>query len=734
MARGRGKHGGGSAKSIMDMASEILDEWALRIVVLVSFVLQVVLFLFAGVRRRRSCDVRRTFVWISYQLAEHIAKYGLGLFKLSCPDPERQQVVALWAPLLLLHLSGPDTIAAYALEDNNLGRRRLGEGFLPQVVAVAYILSASFPEGCCSCTGNYLHPTAWLLFAVAFVKNLERLWALDCGTLGSIRDTVRKQKRDKNGSSQPGVVCKRQCQDPDDLLLYAHSQFPLCRAALVDSSWVDMDMDTSQSDAAGETIFSDEWGWKEKFTVFQMELSLLYDIIYTKARVIHTWYGYCIRLVSPVATFVALLLFHLSDSSGCTGGAPRADVGITCFLLVGANVFDAVPLVTAAGSSWAYAVLVSRRPRCQWLYHRAVCSGKWHRLRRWLVRLRRLLNVDGRRNWSGAIGQHNLLQLSKKNHSSTCTCTCTTVHIPEHVMELVFKNMVAIILRLPDSDDADCGTEHSSSNSCCMQIVDPGDICGQPTQEISSCCTVSPDLPVDSQRSTIKADRGQLALLNHGLTQYLERYIRDEIQEQILIWHIATDIYLAKNAERDDASSQLVEAVKLVSNYIMFLLVERPSMVPGLALLRQYEATRDELLQKNTDGHKDADNHGRCLVTMKNMSSNNVSSGDRDRSALPLASRLASKLLKKPVKVKFLFDMWMEMLLFVSHRCSSEAHAKQLSKGGELTTIVWLMAKQAGKFYTDKRISGEDQDDGSDEEQNDPSETFFSNLENLEVS
>lgn len=64
---------------------------------------------------------------------------------------------------------------------------------------------------------------------------------------------------------------------------------------------------------------------------------------------------------------------------------------------------------------------------------------------------------------------------------------------------------------------------------------------------------------------------------------------------------------------------------------------------------------------------------------------------------------------KKKVDMEtFLFYMWVELLLYVSHRCSRESHAKKLSEGGELTTIVWLMAEQASKFYIDKKLSEED--------------------------
>jgi hypothetical protein len=43
--------------------------------------------------------------------------------------------------------------------------------------------------------------------------------------------------------------------------------------------------------------------------VVEMELSLMYDVLYTKATVIHTWVGYSIRVASLTASATVTLLF-----------------------------------------------------------------------------------------------------------------------------------------------------------------------------------------------------------------------------------------------------------------------------------------------------------------------------------------------------------------------------------------------------------------------------------------
>lgn len=78
-------------------------------------------------------------------------------------------------------------------------------------------------------------------------------------------------------------------------------------------------------------------------------------------------------------------------------------------------------------------------------------------------------------------------------------------------------------------------------------------------------------------------------LLKAEMYDLFLRLVRDEIQQQIIIWHIATDIYLRTSDKAE--TTEYVEAINLISNYMMFLVLERPYMVPGLALRTIYSET-----------------------------------------------------------------------------------------------------------------------------------------------
>ena len=60
---------------------DLWNQWAIQILVLLSFTLQVVLLLLAGIRRRKAPTVLRLLLWLAYQLADSTAIYALGRVK-----------------------------------------------------------------------------------------------------------------------------------------------------------------------------------------------------------------------------------------------------------------------------------------------------------------------------------------------------------------------------------------------------------------------------------------------------------------------------------------------------------------------------------------------------------------------------------------------------------------------------------------------------------------------------
>jgi hypothetical protein len=188
------------------------------------------------------------------------------------------------------------------------------------------------------------------MFIVGLIKYGERIWALRSARLDSIRSSFNRGQQVPIHSElrRPGLR-----MDDYRLMLMAHVMLPICKAAMVDQPV------SLNGRFGGLSLVSChlDLNWKDRCRVVEIELSLMYDVLYTKAAVIYTWYGYLSRLVFPLATIAAFWLFELS---GNTYGYRRIDVAITYILLVGAFLLDVAALFRALGSTWTCSFLLTR--------------------------------------------------------------------------------------------------------------------------------------------------------------------------------------------------------------------------------------------------------------------------------------------------------------------------------------------------------------------------------------
>nr|AHW98564.1 hypothetical protein [Oryza sativa f. spontanea] len=691
----------------------VLNEWAIEILLLVSFFLQLVLLFFAGFRRVGASAVLKLVVWPAYQLADFVATFTIGHLSVG---HERRRLVAFWAPFLLLHLGGPDNITAYSLADNELWKRHLVFGLVPQALGAANVIYRSIAG-----TTTTLLSAAMLMFAIGVLKYGERTWALKYANLSSIRSSVNVVKTPPERRVQyypPSSLPRRDGEEADEeeLLLVAHFHFHICKRAMADSS---VEVDSGDYDPK---IFS--YGWKEMCRVVEMELSLMYDILYTKAAVMHTWFGFAIRVVSPLAVAAALGLFRLEDD---LGSYRQIDVDTTYALLVAAFVLETTSLCRAVGSTWIAALL--QTTRWAWLRHEALCTGRWSRLRRAVASLRRLVHRDGHRYWSGTMGQFNVLHF------------CTRDGAAERL---------------------GAAAEKAGLGSWWNRHVNAGSIViSDEVKELVFGHIQNMLRGVDSMSTTeldaIRTTRGQRALRRHGLDGDLAASLGEEFHQGILTWHVATDIYLAVSGgdrsspanagDRAAVARQLTEAVRALSNYTMFLVAIRPDMLPGLVLRRLYQVTCEgmaRIWRERKDTHESSSSSSSCrfidvlsMVTrlfqlhvddptsasrtperkkLAAMLRDNAYNGDQNvRSHGVFAGALlADELLLKEKERRMssdggggwllpvIFEVWVEMLLYAGNRCSRESHAKQLNSGGELITLVWLLAEHAGLYRINK--------------------------------
>ncbi|CAM0144660.1 unnamed protein product [Urochloa decumbens] len=506
------------------------NEWEIQILVLVSFALQVFLLIFAWLRRRSVSRALESLLWLMYLLAEYTTTYTLGHMSMGCKPGKNQQLVAFWAPFLLVHLGGQDTITAYAMEDNQLWLRHLLT-FTVQAIGAAYILYKNIRSH------GHLFTPAILMFLVGILKNGERVWALSFSRLEIIRRYLDGVSIEQNVEPYSAGTQL----DDETVLQGAHDLLHICMGQFVDDKIWPSDF---QSNALMH--FHDK---NKTFELIEMQLSLMYDIFYTKAAVIHTWYGRCVRAISLLGTVTSFFLFQFSTWKV---GYNRVDAAVTNILVIGAVTLEIASVLRLMGSTWTCAMLKVM---------------KWDWLHGLHVSLRRYARIAETRRWSGFTGQLNLID------SYTADSRSRKRRLASKMISY-FRNIRNMI--------------SSDAKELVLKEI----------QRMAKEC--------EGKEDVMRSFRGQCALERpDGFLKDLTWSTSTEFDQSILAWHLATHKFLRNS--KSSSAEHLVKATEAVSNYMMFLLIEHPYMLPSPVRPALHLKARKELLlkQKKLPIHND---------------------------------------------------------------------------------------------------------------------------------
>ncbi|KAF8647609.1 hypothetical protein HU200_065241 [Digitaria exilis] len=676
------------------MRSEIIEagrlvnlwnQWGIQILVLVSFMLQVFLLVFGGIRRRSSSSALMFFLWSAYLLADSTAIYTLGHLSVDSRSDEHE-LVAFWAPFLLMHLGGPDNITAYALEDNTLWLRHL-QTLAVQVLGAAYVIYEYISR-----SGTLLLLASISMFVAGLLKYGERIWALKCGNISSIRNSISTRKFKTN----PFLLLTLGTSE-EELLLGAHSQFDICKGVFADIIMVPNHLARSPSKPVSVISYLGD----NLYKLVEMELSLMYDFLYTKAAVIHTWYGFCIHFISLLGTATTFLLFQLMINSS-RNGYSKVDVIISYILLVGALVLEIISVCRAILSTWTCSLLHRRGRGWEWSLHVITSLGQ-------------RVHPASRRLWSGSIGQYNLFHLCTRNTNEIGNRLATKLGFQDWWNKMHFSG--------------------TFSHSDILSIQDIKKLVLQALEDKDRALR---------SKSTDSNSRGSFILKSMEAYEDFARWsVNIDFDESILVWHIATEVYIRKSKAKH--AKELVEATEVLSNYMMFLLVVKPNMLPGAARHNIHLTSCEQLEGQCRASFGDKDNPvapspiswNPCRMFRELFHHDSPSCsriprreklaqmawsfsqfalgsvrapdphGDSIRdSANMYAILLANELLSIELRWKeqrdpleLILGVWVEMLLYAANHCSQESHARQLSNGCEFITIVSLLAHHF-KYYS----------------------------------
>ncbi|KAK3220384.1 hypothetical protein Dsin_014354 [Dipteronia sinensis] len=186
-----------------------------------------------------------------------------------------------------------------------------------------------------------------------------------------------------------------------------------------------------------------------------------------------------------------------------------------------------------------------------------------------------------------------------------------------------------------------------------------------------------------------------------------------EFEYSIIVWHIATEIwyYSDRNYELFQQIRKDGKMIKRVSRYMMYLLVERPSMLSledstyRISFKEMWKITDKEPREKsNYPSFKE-----QACERLRQKYPIHFPSMSREELLIYLAMELVRKVNHKyqtfESKWGRIGSVWMDLLGYAARNCKGNEHAQQLRRGGELLTHVWLLLCHFGltDHYRSKR-------------------------------
>jgi hypothetical protein len=357
---------------MMEDMVKLFYYWEIQLVVLLSFSIQTFLLFTGGLRRCNTNMLLRLFIWLAYLGADMLAVYALGYL---ARHEDAHPMSFFWAPFLLIHLGGQDTITAFAMEDNKLWRRHL-LNLMVQTVLAIYVFWKSMGR----------HDMQFLLSGVLFVfvsgiiKYGERIWALRCGSFESLEDL----SEDQYGHSFEQVI--------DENIDGGYS------------NTVHLGLSSMQSVheffvAHAEYFFGSDYfrmpRVQQDFNIvlklMEIELGIMYNDIYTKAFVLRTKSGIILRCISQMCMIVAFIVFL----EGNRGRYDSIDVAITYVLFIGGLLLEVCAVTSLMASPWTWAWL--KVQKCDML-----ARFSWSLFSSFLIGW-----PEEKPLWSNAMGQYN---------------------------------------------------------------------------------------------------------------------------------------------------------------------------------------------------------------------------------------------------------------------------------------------------------------------------------------
>ncbi|KAK3220387.1 hypothetical protein Dsin_014357 [Dipteronia sinensis] len=613
----------------------------IQVMVILSLILQILL-IFLGNRRKYSNKVWiRIVVWSAYITADPIATFALGILSsnlIGLYDKDHDvagssssmdantQLSAFWAPFMVLHLGGPDTITAYALEDNELWLRPLfclvvQTGMALSVFVMSWTAASS------------LSIMSLVMFLPGIIKYGERTWVL--------RSSTRRKRQNSsamlNNRSGDWPHLSQQIESEVDALLFARdSLFVSTKAFLDDNTSL---VQKQREDGFNKfRAMSSEYAFK----VIEIELGLIYDMLYTKAPLLYTRGGLVMRMITFFLTCLVMVLFPvLVDKHKYS----KVNLSITYLLIIVAVIHDI----------YAALLMVLSDKFAVWLikYQKDSILMKTFDS---IPLLKRQLST---RRWSNNMSQFSLLSFtsSKAKPWMSFKLLNRRIEMGKYWHFEVSQDLKKLIFTFVKEKAEDAETSIGTSQ-------------WRP-----------PFTELPSTRGIPTFDHV------HG----------KNIEYSIKIWHVATEFWYhldRHHFKQDDQFSLKCKLIKRISRYMMYLLVELTSILSSAdehGNDPDVSATRNITRADNITSKAEACQS--LLETVVRTPAERLMFGPAEllRDAVRLVNEVNDESQSIEDKWEFIKSTWMDTLGYVARNCKGNEHAQQLRRGGELLTHVWLL-------------------------------------------
>lgn len=667
-------------EALVQTLTNLWKAWQLRGLVLLSLIFQTILIVVGNQRKYSNQLLVRFAVWVSYLASDTVATMALGIISNDLGLGDNGELDAdtelhvFWAPFLLLHLGGPDTITAYSLEDNELWLRHL-LGLALQTGIAFYTFIMAWRGS------HHLSIMSSLMLFVGLTKYVERTWVLRSASSERIKGSMLAS-RDLPGTINPNLLKEYEVMkeegynvipnkvidiqlpmetitsEDDSMsetneLLKAYGLLQIFKRIFVNLLLRSRDRDTSLA------VFQN-LSFEKAFKVVEMELAFMYDLLYTKASVVYSCWGLSLRCINLSLTCIVLFLFSLADDMH---KYKKADLVITFLLLVVAIALDIYAALVILFSDWTFV---------------------WLSLHRRTSILKTITSIQLFKNprWSNSMAQYNLLSFAVRENPMIYDPVLSEVK--PHIFHRVLKHFKFLGI-----------VERQEKERYVTKEFIPNSLKEWIFKHLKERLKVKA-----TAHDTSDVGRQKFAVELYGHAE-LKWSMEKGFDERILIWHIATDICysLEKSTEAESIQSKREISI-LMSRYMLHLLVNYPSMLPaGLGDIIIEDTCAEVTKFFKPDQPKNKIDVCNRLV---NVVMGTELLGERYRARKSMLSsgysiaKSLDEISNKEKKWSLIADSWVEMLGDAAIQCEGSQHRQQLRRGGQLLTHVWLLMAHLG--------------------------------------